>query len=109
MIMPHGVFTPVYNKRIIHSSVIYAVLTLLLLFLLHIFVLIFILLNSNLAMGDSLELSINVLSNCGAHFFPLDISRLPHHLHWALSFGMLLGRLEFLTIWILFLPFFWRR
>ena len=34
---------------------------------------------------------------------------LPTQAKWVLSFGMLLGRLEFLTVLVLFAPSFWRR
>tara|TARA_B100001123_G_C14838805_1_gene839233 strand:- start:17 stop:232 length:216 start_codon:yes stop_codon:yes gene_type:complete len=34
---------------------------------------------------------------------------LPQHVKWILSFAMILGRLEFLTILVLFLPKFWIR
>jgi trk system potassium uptake protein TrkH len=34
---------------------------------------------------------------------------LPMQAKWVLAFGMLLGRLEFLTVLVLFAPSFWRR
>ncbi|MDA8544935.1 potassium transporter TrkH, partial [Alphaproteobacteria bacterium] len=34
---------------------------------------------------------------------------LPNQAKWVLAFGMLLGRLEFLTVLVLFAPSFWRR
>jgi trk system potassium uptake protein TrkH len=34
---------------------------------------------------------------------------LPDAAKWVLSFGMLMGRLEILTILVLFFPAFWRR
>ena len=34
--------------------------------------------------------------------------RLPDVAKWVLSFGMLLGRLELLTVLVLFSPMFWR-
>ena len=34
---------------------------------------------------------------------------LPTQAKWVLAFGMLLGRLEFLTVLVLFAPSFWRR
>lgn len=109
MIMPHGVFTPVYNKKIVPPSAIYAVLSLFLLFIIHFCILTLILLYYKIAPGDSIELSANLLSNCGAYFFDLRLDQLPHSLHWVFSLSMLLGRLEFLTIWIICVPFFWKR
>jgi trk system potassium uptake protein len=37
-----------------------------------------------------------------------NFSSLPDTAKWALSFGMLLGRLEYLTLYILLTPLFWR-
>ncbi len=34
---------------------------------------------------------------------------LPETAKWLLSFGMLLGRLEFLSVLVLFMPIFWQR
>ncbi|MEO1318831.1 MAG: potassium transporter TrkG, partial [Pseudomonadota bacterium] len=38
-----------------------------------------------------------------------NFSGLPETAKWLLSFGMLLGRLEFLSVLVLFTPLFWRR
>jgi trk system potassium uptake protein TrkH len=38
-----------------------------------------------------------------------NFSTLPDTAKWLLSLGMLLGRLELLTILVLFTPQFWRR
>ena len=37
-----------------------------------------------------------------------NFSSLPDSAKWLLSFGMLLGRLEILTVLVLMLPAFWR-
>jgi trk system potassium uptake protein TrkH len=38
-----------------------------------------------------------------------NFASLPDTAKWLLSFGMLMGRLEILTILVLFFPAFWRR
>lgn len=109
MIMPHGIFTPVYDQKAVSFGAIYAVITLVVMFMLHFFGMALLLLANNLPVTHSLELSANILSNCGAHFFNMDLAAMTPTTHWIISTGMLLGRLEFLTIWVLFVPFFWRR
>jgi trk system potassium uptake protein TrkH len=53
------------------------------------------------------------LSNVGPGLGPVigpagNFAALPDGAKWLISFGMLLGRLELLTLLILFLPQFWR-
>lgn len=108
MIMPHGVFTPVYNKKIVKPEAIYAVVTLIALFIIHIFLLSLLLIANHVPFLHALELSIHTLSNCGASFLPLDIQILSVSAQWMVSIGMILGRLEFLTVWIILLPIFWK-
>ena len=109
MILPHGVFTPVYQKKFVDTYTVYAVLTIIVLFVLLfcIFSIGFTLFG--IAIPQSFELSVSILSNCGAHFSIFPIDSLSDGLKWMMSIGMLLGRLEFLTILILFVPAFWRR
>ena len=51
----------------------------------------------------------NVGPGLGAKVGPVgNYSSLPDAAKWILSFGMLLGRLEILTVIVLFAPAFWR-
>ncbi|TGW15829.1 TrkH family potassium uptake protein [bacterium NHP-B] len=109
MIFPHGVFTPVYRKKNVDTHTVYAVLTLFVLFLaLYILFAIGFTL-SGFSQAKSLTLSASILSNCGSHFTSFPVMNLPEHTQWLMTLGMLLGRLEFLTVLILFTPAFWRR
>ena len=57
----------------------------------------------------AIELSANVLSNSGCQFFDFNIDQISLDLKWIMSIGMLLGRLEFLTILIILMPAFWKK
>ena len=57
--------------------------------------------------------AVSALSNVGPGLGPIigpagSFATLPDGAKWFLSFGMLLGRLELLTLLILFFPQFWR-
>jgi len=109
MIMPHGIFLPVYNKKTVTTEAIYAVITLTFLYFIHLALFGGAFVFTGLPITHSFELSINVLSNSGVHFFDLDLTNLATSTKWLMSCGMLLGRLEFMTLLILLVPFFWRR
>ncbi|MGR5470292.1 potassium transporter TrkG, partial [Vibrio astriarenae] len=52
----------------------------------------------------------NVGPGMGTRIGPTgNFASLPDTAKWLLSFGMLMGRLEILTILVLFFPAFWRR
>ena len=112
--LPNGVFVIRYNGRVLDDDVANSVVA---------FVLIFILSFSAVAISLSLmglepvtALSAaaaaiaNVGPGLGAEIGPTgNYANLPDRAKWVLSFGMLLGRLEFLTVLVMFSPSFWRR
>lgn len=58
--------------------------------------------------------AVSALSNLGQGFGPLigpsgNYGTLPNNALWVLSFLMLAGRLEIITVFVLFLPAFWQR
>ena len=62
---------------------------------------------------DAYGLSASSVSNVGpalGHYGPMDsFSTLPAVIKWFCSFQMLVGRLEFFAVLLLFLPVFWKR
>jgi trk system potassium uptake protein TrkH len=112
--LPNGIFVIRYNGRLLDDEVANSVVA---------FVLIFILSFSAVAVALSLmglapltalsaaAASIaNVGPGLGAEIGPTGTyAGLPDSAKWVLCFGMLLGRLEFLTILVMFSPSFWRR
>lgn len=109
MVIPHGMFRPMYRNQPVEEHTVYAVLTLMTLYVLFYVIFTITLILSGLGVTQGFELSANLLSNCGAHFFHFHPEKLSNGIKWIMSLGMLLGRLEFLTVLVLFTPIFWRR
>ena len=64
--------------------------------------------------SEEMEEAAAAIANVGPGLGPIvgpsgTYAPLPDTAKWVLSFGMLLGRLEFLTVLVLFAPSFWRR
>lgn len=112
--LPNGIFVIRYNGRLLDDEVANSVVA---------FVLIFILSFSGVAVALSLmglapitalSAAAAAIANVGPGLGP-DIgpsgtyAGLPDRAKWVLCFGMLLGRLEFLTVLVMFSPSFWRR
>lgn len=112
--LPHGIFVIRYNGRLLDDDVANSVVA---------FVLIFILTFSAVAVSLSLmgldpltalSASAAAIANVGPGLGPEigpsgTYAGLPDQAKWVLAAGMLLGRLEFLTVLVLFAPGFWRR
>ena len=109
LLHPHGVFAPVYNKRNVADQVIYAVFSLFAVYVISIgfFSLSFTL--CGLSAITSLDLTINILSNSGFSYTGSDLAAFSQPVQWLLILGMLLGRLEFMTLLVIALPPFWKR
>ena len=62
---------------------------------------------------DAFGLSVSSVGNIGpalGHYGPMDsLSTLPAFLKWFSAFQMLVGRLEFFAVLLLFTPIFWKR
>lgn len=110
---PHGVFVPLYNNQKLRETDFMSVLAF---FALYIFCYAALALSLSLCGLDvisSLSGSATILGNVGpglgAQIGPSGhYGGLPDVVKWISMFGMLLGRLELLTLLILFTPNFWR-
>ncbi len=110
---PHGVFVPLYNHQRLKEVDFMSVLAF---FALYIFCYAALALSYSLCGLDvisSLSGSATILGNVGpglgSQIGPSDnYGALPEIAKWITIFGMLLGRLELLTLLILFTPNFWR-
>ncbi len=110
---PHGIFLPRYNGKPIPDGIFASVFTLIALY-----VFCFGLLSLGLAFYDldlitCLSGAATALGNVGPGLGPIigpagNFAPLPDGAKWMLMVGMLLGRLEYVTILILFSPRFWR-
>lgn len=110
---PSGVFIRLYNGRPLTEDVVNSVIVFVLVFILS-----FLAITAGLALQGldfitSLSGAATAVANVGPGLGPIigpagTFAPLPDGAKWLISFGMLLGRLEFFTVLILLLPSFWR-
>ena len=110
---PNGVFIPYYNHKPLESSVTDAVMVFFFLFMLVFTLLTLALSVMGLDFITSISGAAAAISNVGPALGDIigpskTFAPLPDAAKWILSAGMLLGRLEFLTVLILFTPTFWK-
>lgn len=113
MSFPHGVFIMFYQGRPIGDQVSRSVMTFFFLFFTSFFVLAFLLSAVGLDNVTAFSGAGTALANVGPGLGDIigpagNFSTLPSSAKWLLSAGMLLGRLELLTVLVLVLPSFWR-
>lgn len=110
---PNGVFVPLYNHQKLRERDFMSVLAFFALYIFCYAVLALSLSFCGLDMISSLSGSATILGNVGPGLGPQigfsgDYGALPEAVKWILMFGMLLGRLELLTLLILLTPSFWK-
>jgi trk system potassium uptake protein len=113
LIQPHGVFIAYYNRRPISSDVVESVMAFSLVYAAGFAILTIILSVLGLDFLTAASGAATAISNVGPGLGEVigpsgTFAALPPAAKWALSVGMLLGRLEFFTILVLFAPSFWR-
>lgn len=110
---PNGVFKERYNNRVISEDIVRSLVAFVLLFMLVIVVLSVILVMTGLDPTTSFTGAVTAVTNVGPGLGNTigpagNFSTLPDVAKWALAIGMLLGRLEILTVAVLFHPGFWK-
>jgi trk system potassium uptake protein TrkH len=114
LVHPSGVFVQRYNQRPVNDDIVRSVVAFVLMF----FITIIFIAGCLSALGldpiTSISGSITAVANVGPGMGSVigptgNFAPLPDSAKWLLSFGMLMGRLEILTILVLFFPAFWRR
>ncbi|MDC0349082.1 hypothetical protein OAN21_01600 [Alphaproteobacteria bacterium] len=110
---PHGVFLPKYNGKQISGSIFDSVAAFVILFVFFFVVLAFSLSIFGLDFITTFSASASMLTNLGPglgqYIGPNQTyAELAGPIKWILMIGMLLGRLELVTILILLLPSFWK-
>jgi len=113
LLHPHGVFVPHYNHKKLENEVIASVMGFFFVFILSFIVITLLLSTTELDFVTSLSAAATSLANVGPglgntigpenSFGDISITA-----KWILIFSMLLGRLELLTVLVIFLPAFWR-
>lgn len=114
LIHPSGVFVQKYNQRQVNDDIVRSLVAFGLTFFITIIVIAAILsglgLDSVTAISGAVTAVANVGPGMGDVIGPTgNFAPLPDSAKWVLSIGMLMGRLEILTILVLFFPAFWRR
>jgi trk system potassium uptake protein TrkH len=113
MITPHGVFWPRYEERHVDTETFLSMATFTALFVITIVLLAFALSLTGLDLVTSFSGAATAVTNVGPGLGPLigpagSFASLSDTAKWLLSLGMILGRLEIVTVAILVLPAFWR-
>ncbi|WP_162047472.1 TrkH family potassium uptake protein [Vibrio taketomensis] len=114
LIHPSGVFIQRYNQRPVNDDIVRSVVAFCLTYFITIIVIAAGLSGLGLDPVTSISGSITAVANVGPgmgdYIGPTgNFASLPDAAKWLLSFGMLMGRLEILTILVLFFPAFWKR
>ncbi|HAK62846.1 MAG TPA: potassium transporter TrkH [Alphaproteobacteria bacterium] len=114
LIYPNGVFIAHYNNRPLSDAAISSVTGYMFLFFLTFIISGSILSATGLDMTTAFSAVASTLANAGPGMGAIvgpagNYSTLDPLQIWILSINMLLGRLELLTIYVLFLPRFWRK
>jgi trk system potassium uptake protein TrkH len=110
---PHGIFPPTYDGKPIPETISISVFTFFALYIVSFGLLVMGLGLYDLDVSTSLSAAASALNNIGPGFGPSigpsgTFTSLPDGAKWMLMAGMLLGRLEYITFLILFVPSFWR-
>ncbi len=113
LLLPHGVFVAHYNRRPIPESASNAVMSFFFLFLVTYVVLTLALASLGLDFMTSVSSAAAAITNVGPALGQFvgpagTYTSLPDLAKWLLAAGMLLGRLEMLTVLVLFTRRFWR-
>lgn len=113
LIYPHGIFSTRYACKTLHDDVARSIMTFLLVFVISNIVLVlglsFYGLDIQTAISAAATMTANVGPGIGDIIGPSgNFASLPDGAKWLLDMGMILGRLEFLTVLVLFSSSFWR-
>lgn len=113
LLQPRGVFVPHYNRQPVTDDVATAVMGFFFLFAFTFAGMALALAAFGLDLTTALSAAATILGNVGAAFGPVigpegNYGSLHDGAKWLCSFGMLVGRLEVFTVFVLFWSGFWR-
>ena len=111
--LPHSMDSPRYQGRVIGDDVVTGVMTFFVLYAITVFGLAVVLdlyeLDMMTSFSGALTAVANVGPGIGGQIGPSgNFANLPEGAKWWLSFGMYAGRLEMMTVYVLFTRVFWR-
>lgn len=113
LIYPSGVFTATYQGKPLRDNIVHAVMGFLFMFVVMNVLVTLALSLTGLDLVTSITAAATALANVGPGLGQLigpagNFSALTDSAKWILCFGMILGRLELMTVLVLFLPSFWK-
>lgn len=113
LLHPRAVFTRNYNGRAVSDEIISSMIAYTFIFLLSLLVITVLLASLQLDFVTSLSGALTALTNVGPGLGDIigpagNFGPLPDAAKWILSVGMLMGRLEILSVVIVLSPGFWR-
>ncbi len=111
---PHGVFPLRYQGRPVEPEVVSAIMGFFFVFVCSLSIWALLLSLIGLDTITAISASVAALTNLGPGLGPVigpdgNYAPLPDTAKWVLSLGMFMGRLEFLSVLVLFMPVFWQR
>lgn len=113
-ILPHGIFIAKYNGKPLTEEISSGVFVFMVIFLLSFLTSVLLLSLIGLDFITAISASLSSLGNTGIAFGPVigtkgSFANLPDSVKWILSGNMMLGRLEYMTVFVLLLPLAWRK
>lgn len=110
---PHSIQSVRYGGRAVEDDVLNSVILFFTIFILSLGVLILAMAMTGLHIRTAITASWTAIANVGSVFGPEvspsgALGGLPGSAKWLMIFGMLLGRLELIAVFVLLLPRFWR-
>ncbi|MEI4264295.1 potassium transporter TrkG [Roseovarius sp. D0-M9] len=110
---PHGVFTPKLQGKTLDAEIFSSVMAFFVLFVLSFGILCVLLAMCGLPFLTALTAAWTAIANVGpAWGAPVGptgaMDAFPTVAKWLMIFGMIIGRLEVLSVYVLFVPMFWR-
>lgn len=113
IVHPNAVLPVRMAGKIVPTGVQSAILAYTVIYIFVLMVGLFVNMSFGLDFLDSFGLSVSTVGNVGpalGHYGPMDsLAVLPAGVKWFCSFQMLVGRLEFFAVLLLFTPIFWKR
>ncbi len=113
-ILPHGIFIAKYNGKPLTEEISSGVFVFMVIFLLSFLVSVLLLSLIGLDFTTAITATLSGLGNTGVAFGSVvgaqgGFYNLPDAAKWLLAGDMMLGRLEYMTVFVLLLPLAWRR
>lgn len=113
LLYPNGIFRADFNGKPIPADVPFSIMSFFFLYALCCVIIALMLSLTGLNFEESISAAVTSVSNSGFGFGQIGpgghFQAIPEAAKWVLCAGMLIGRLEIVTVMVLFTPYFWRR